>query len=1049
MNELEAIKEGNLRSEARGEYMRWVYHRFQKIHLMEITDEPDPIALRRIYVEPLLDEKDRRDAEMVGPEKLDEEEEHGRGLWELLEGRPFLMISGKPGSGKTTLVSRTVLELADPETISDFSLKLDPKNRILPIPLTLRSYDFSLIETLDDLLDAWWIFAEYDARPVAKEERLTAQQENPMQKRYMVQLDVARLKASVQEKTGPEDTRRPTLLLFDGIDEVGGPETRTKVLGLAFEAFKRGYRVLLTGRPGGFTDLDLPELCKGYNCEAPPLVYLQPFLFKQVETFVNKWYRLRDDWRRKSEKGVRDFLTALRDSQRPFLLSLARRPIFLTLMSLVHLNRNAMPDGRASLYEEIIDLYLKRQDRHRQLKHNAAGTKLELDHWPDAEKRLVLGFLAWRSQCRGSEEAERLTPFDDSAQARQLIWSKQELLAAVTLLLSGSKHGRFTTLKPADTEALLSYFLHPAGLLVQPAEDKVQFAHLSFQEYLCAEYLQGRYSLKGDKFLKKELLAKLALSGWDEVAMLFMTIHAAKTQNEGHFQVLDNLEIAEVHQANLLVQALAGGELSFKDAERLEYLPLAAGASLLHPNWGFPRTLALRPALIERLEELLVELLRTTDTKHTWDVLALRSDKFENQKAATQRWQEPANDSSWNIFFGPHEARCQALLWLIITILPSDDWKTEATTLGKRLDDNLARLLAEAMKADSHLLWQRHNDEEWQQLPYPTTTCFLAETVAPRDGSILNLMGNSLPARLYALDDEAFVDETFVIYYWGEPLIPVNLTLSLNPRVSASLKDSLIGFGYGIGLLANNFGLHYFKRAQALALARAQAQAQALALALAQAQALALTRARARAQALALALALARALARALELMQTLALRQIAAFGRSSQLRPLCERAAKKVEETDTIPETLIHAAAHFAYRFAVHDWFVEMAEDPDLLARRGFPPKEPLPKHLGILDEDGRLRPTLRRDSLEKLHAFLTDHEGVLDWLRPEGIDPDERERLLADQRDLEQAPWSPHAGIASALAEWPEGKEEIPFTVEAAEEDLIQALKDFLEES
>jgi predicted NACHT family NTPase len=83
-----------------------------------------------------------------------------------------------------------------------------------------------------------------------------------------------------------------------------------------------------------------------------------PFTRPQIETFIEKWYQLRPEWLHQRERGIKDFLGALHDAQRPHLLSLARRPIFLALMALVHCTRNEMPHGRAALYEAIIDLYL-------------------------------------------------------------------------------------------------------------------------------------------------------------------------------------------------------------------------------------------------------------------------------------------------------------------------------------------------------------------------------------------------------------------------------------------------------------------------------------------------------------------------------------------------------------------------------------------------------------------------------------------------------------------------------------------------------------------
>ncbi len=168
-------------------------------------------------------------------------------------------------------------------------------------------------------------------------------------------------------------------------------------------------------------------------------------------------------------------------------------------MALVHANDRRMPHGRADLYRRIVDLYLIRQTQQRRLAFTTQGEPMP--HWDEREVRRALGYLAWRSQQRGAR-AEKAHERDQ----RQVIWTRAELEdALVGLLAPSDSDGEprtgpggaadsdrdprpFSDLKPCDAGRLIDYFLHPTGLLVDPAEGRYQFAHLSFQEYLCAEY---------------------------------------------------------------------------------------------------------------------------------------------------------------------------------------------------------------------------------------------------------------------------------------------------------------------------------------------------------------------------------------------------------------------------------------------------------------------------------------------------------------------------------------------------------------------------------
>ncbi|MCP4698905.1 MAG: NACHT domain-containing protein [Gammaproteobacteria bacterium] len=749
--------ERNARASARGDFKRWLYYRYRRLDLVEMADEPTPVSLTRIFVPLRADEKDIDDDKTGPPDEVEKEEKPGREMWNLLAEHDFIALSGRPGSGKTTLVQACILGLCG-ESRSELQDCLALPN-LMPLPLILRHIpQIERFENLDAFLTFWW------------------QQQQDQAKADKQRLDVPHLRAGI------EHWEHPSLLMFDGMDEIGGPETRAHVLKLAQEAHQLGYRILLTGRPSGYQNLTPENALKPLK-----LLHLQPLHWQQIQQFIRDWHKLRKEWKIKQEAGVRNFLEALQSPRRAYLLTLARRPIFLTLMALVHCTRNEMPDGRADLYKAIVDLYLHRQERHRQ---RTATVKegAPMPHWPEKEPRLVLGNLAWESQKRGSETEEA-----EDRDKRQMNWRREEILALIQKQLKEGP-GRFTVLQPGDAEKLLEYFLHPAGLLTEPAENRIQFAHLSFQEYLCAEFLYKRATIsrgvaRTKKFLKKELFDKLAHPGWDEVGMLLLTVWAAETDNEGHFEILSWLDPANVNQADLLMQALVGRELSFTAQERIAWLPVQMGAALIHPLREYAQNFRHFPELEEPGVKLFLELLRAKDDENAWEILtdALRQDtghyiplsadeeaeesEYFLHCRMKKRWLNPNDDNSWAV-----EENMEARTHALLALLNTSAWQRQDDPLTPLRDQTLLEALAHWLQnrlaQNRELIWKRNE----KQLPYATRTAFELDSLLPAKGGLWRRAVSHIPMDACLLQGESG-DAYFVNDIRAEKLVASFLVL--------------------------------------------------------------------------------------------------------------------------------------------------------------------------------------------------------------------------------------------------------------------------------
>ncbi len=1017
------IAEENARLRALAAFYDWLKGRYAAHDLTEMSgegDNLDPISLRRLYIPLRLSEDDIEDTAMAGPEEVvakeTPENEPGRDLTELLIDNPFLVISGRPGSGKTTLVKWIVSELTGDHP-SRLRRPLQGERGIAPLPIVLRELgDLSNINDLAQLLDRWWESIERQAGK---------------------RLDYERLRWLLTDLDGE---RFPALLMFDGIDEVGGRDIRGRLLETALRAAENRFRVVVTGRPAGLADLDLGKLSEvlGFIEKWPSLVYthLTPLSWPRIQQFIHDWYRLRPEWRHKAELGIPNFLDALQDPNREYLLTLARRPIFLTLMAQVHTADNEMPHGRAELYSRIIDLYLERQERHRQLRNFTDGS--ENPAWPPSETRLVLGHLAWLSQIKGSEGEE-----SGKADKRRVVWRREELLGEIEQLLGEGRERRFTRLGVEDSERLLNYFLHPAGLLVEPAEGEVQFAHLSFQEYLCAEYiLSGLSSRRFERDLKEQLFSRLDRPGWDEVALLLLTIQEKRTQNRGHFDILHLLDPTDPHQARLLVTAVTGRELRFPDDERLRWLPLAILCALLHPD----DELGDRLRTVEAWESpglaLIVKLLAAGFELEPIKMLQAKVEEdlpsgYHSEdgcvwfQAAAEVWKDGRA-----LRRNPKRAVdfLEARFYALIALVTQTQWWQKDDALAPFTKESLESLLAEWVAAmGMPRLWMRATVGK-DELPAPSDATLLLDTLIPAADRLWRVLLERMPVDAWMLQGEVAQDRIFSRDYSQftvlNAIYPVS---SLSQRSSLTLSCYQLQELVEISAMGGGFDNFSLARARlrSMLLLRHSLKSR-----------------------LPSRLYLRSCLRSESQLHWRLPLRLLSRLWHGS-LSPQLDSLLMEVEaefrtddRSEYLPEDLSIILQRFAYTYAAHDWFNEQAEDPDLMKRRGLRPGEPLPKEFNCFDESGRPLPIQKREDWLKLRQWADDFDAVLAFVFPEGLEADQRQLLLDDLKMLQRQSWAPQKALDAILESWPEDQPERDISMEHAERKLIEACEAFLAE-
>ncbi|ANE56239.1 NACHT domain-containing NTPase [Methylomonas sp. DH-1] len=1034
MADFNSPAEQNARMQARAGYFRWLNKHYGNAELAEITDEPEPISLRQIFVPMRVSRKKRSETNMAPPEKVVELETpdrlRGEDAFDLVAESSFVCLSGLPGSGKTTLTKALVGELCGSHP-SRLRTTLQGQRGIAPIPIVLRDIaGIDTIHSLEELMEAWW----------RNLQRQAAQSDS---------LDIARLRASFST----EGDAFPLLLLFDGLDETGGPDLRQALLDMAIAAHNHGgHRVVVTGRPSGFEGLDIPYLVSkeadnigkirwaktrretvGINLTKDCLYHLLPLAWPQIENFIDSWYRLRPEWAIKRNEGSAHFLEALKDPQRDYLLTLARRPIFLTLMALVHCTRNEMPHGRADLYEAIVDLYLNRQDRHRQHENRRNTQGHQLKDWPTQEKRRVLARIAYQSQVMGSENADAGTHPD----RRRIVWQRADLESFIADYLLG--RATLGGIPAEDASQLLDYYLHPAGLLISPRKGEICFAHLSFQEYLCAEDIQRR--LAGTRFadvFREDLVQRLGQPGWDEVGMLLLAMQKSRT-DQGHLELLGVLPPDQVGAVGLLVRAVCGKELGLTPEQQRAWLPALLMSSLRHPYLGLGQLMGQCDSLASPGLEQLIQLFFLAATpEEQWQVLEskLKENIYlnwtdESKSEIRQIWLTQA----WN----PDEPAPALRLYSLLNLISDTNWG-----LGKEadypqsmpiIDPNTAleEILIPTINND-RLLWQRKKHGDIDIFPHPTSAWLKIDGILPITGRLWQRILESIPPDFWFLHVENS--------YSGM----ASIQSALYPKQTLPVRTKLSLGLFNLLLLCECFPLIQVK------LERANYRVDFLALATKSVG----SRTRSLIRWVNILRSKHRSWLRTLlPMMSFLNIDYFSELLTFPQIRSdfkilshleECNKKLKSGDLSADVKNAFHKAFDLYGYRYSAHDWFTEQAESPDLARRRSLIPGEPLPRSLGLFDERGIPLARQDRQSWLALQAWLNDDDAVLAFFFPEGLTAGDDRLLRSDLAILKQQPWSPHAFLSAALAEWPEQQRYRDFGLETAQQEMLMACEQFL---
>jgi len=421
---------------------------------MRVLDMTHPIGLSDIYTEVNILEKilGRRQIEIAQLLEGCNLEDFDRfGLGRVTEKRvpgldavkqySKLMILGKPGAGKTTFLKRVATQCNQGNFLADR----------VPIFITLKD------------------FAEAPRKP------------------GLLQYITHRL--ADNEVSDPETTAKTllregrTVILLDGFDEVKQADN-DRVLKEIREfsiQFNANYFVV-TCRIAAreyifeqFTEVEVADLDD-----------------QQITEFVTHWFQAQ------APKKAPQFIEKLQKNQR--IKELATNPLLLTLLCLLFAESTDFPANRSELYEQALDVLLRKWDGTRGIERDQAYRQLSLKRKED-----LLGQIA-------------LTTFEQGNYFFKQKQAQQYITDYIQNLPEAPTNPEALEL---DSRAVLKSIEAQHGLLIERARGIYSFSHLTFHEFLTARNIAlSRHPQRAFQ----QLVCHIEDKAWREVFLLTVGI---------------------------------------------------------------------------------------------------------------------------------------------------------------------------------------------------------------------------------------------------------------------------------------------------------------------------------------------------------------------------------------------------------------------------------------------------------------------------------------------------------------------------------------------
>jgi formylglycine-generating enzyme required for sulfatase activity len=466
-----------------------------------------------------------------------------------------IVLLGDPGGGKSTFINHLGLCLArhqlEPQAGWLEHLPEWPQawSNLLPVPVVLRDLGIWIKKCSPELTNSGLLLAYL--------------------RHWLKQRALEDLYDTVVQKLKDGQA----LLLIDGLDEVAVEDERNRVviemIDDLIDAFAQTPK-LVACRVLSYQDSRWQLTHKKWT-----RFELAKLSRTKIIEFIRAWYSqisLADE-----KIDVKDKSKKLSKAvQRSDLLELARNPLLLTVMAIVHTHRGELPDARARLYEEVIDLLLMHWEKTKA--RDRSGQEVEFRQLLDEAKLQEIYFKRTLWEIAFDAHGQRQVSESENATAN---------IDETTLIKA------FKELSPQNdwnwAAQMISVIKHRAGLLVEDPPESYSFPHRTFQEYLAGCHLSNL----PDFIDQSKALAGQGAFWWEVILLAVGRLMHIQGNIDQPLMLVDELSPADAPQK--------------KDTAAWRRIWLA-GKVLIEIGQDQARRRNIGPAVVERIRLQLTEL---------------------------------------------------------------------------------------------------------------------------------------------------------------------------------------------------------------------------------------------------------------------------------------------------------------------------------------------------------------------------------------------------------------------------------------------------------
>ena len=387
-------------------------------------------------------------------------------LTDLLSSCKRLLIIGEPGGGKTTflrliacVLAKDALEQGEPVRKLHLGLSLDGP---VPIPILIRLS--ALAGTLKkgcpavNGAGAWRVLLQTMEELFGKENSL--------------------LLKKLLDKGG-------CILLLDGLDEEPDQNIRKQMKDVTNAVLHHWEDNLfvLSSRPFGYHAVAA--------LEKMATAHIDSFKREEILEFLNRWANalFPDEEKRNREAYLPELESAVLNM--PRIRRMAKNPVMLTCLCVVHWNERKLPEGKADLLAAVLRWLLNAKE----------------------EKRRQRGYSSTFAEECFKALAWAMTSHKDGKQVRaDLTWAAEQL-AVPFLDELGVKHDRLRKKGILFLEAEML----DSGIVEQAGSGDLLFWHYTFQEHYTARVLAELSDADGPDGWWQAIKPHLDDHQWDEV----------------------------------------------------------------------------------------------------------------------------------------------------------------------------------------------------------------------------------------------------------------------------------------------------------------------------------------------------------------------------------------------------------------------------------------------------------------------------------------------------------------------------------------------------